>query len=255
MARIRSNNVFGTTTDNPLTAGATTMNSAGLANLAAVTGSNTAIITLDPGRVAGAPEIVIVTAHTGSATSATITRGAFGTTARQHASGTAWEHAPIAVQPPANNSIGDWLSMDPPSCRAYRSSSQTGIVTATVTTILLDSESHDTDSMHSTVSNTGRVTFNTGGLYAVHAGVGIESNATGVRVAWLALNGSDASRIVQSGVNAVNGDVTDLTLSTIYKFAAGDYVELHVYQTSGANRATATLQQPFISATWLGTGD
>lgn len=97
MARLRSNNVFGTTTDAPLTAGATTVNSAGLANLAAVTGSNTAVITLDPNRVNGAPEIVIVTAHTGSATSATITRGAEGTSAREHPAGTFWVHAPTTT--------------------------------------------------------------------------------------------------------------------------------------------------------------
>lgn len=95
MARLRSNNVFGTTTNAPLTAGGTTLNSAGLANLAAVSGSDTAVITLDPNRVNGAPEIVIVTAHTGSATSATITRAAFGTSAREHAAGTEWVHAAI----------------------------------------------------------------------------------------------------------------------------------------------------------------
>lgn len=96
MARIRTDNVFGTTTDAPLTAGATTLNSAGLANLAAVSGGDEAIITLDPNKVDGAPEIIRVTSHTGSATSATITRGQFGTTAREHAAGTEWVHGPIA---------------------------------------------------------------------------------------------------------------------------------------------------------------
>lgn len=89
--RLYTNNVQGTTTDNPLTDSATTMNSAGLANLAAVSG-NHAVIVLDPLRAAGAPEIVIVTAHTGSATSATISRGAYSTTPRQHAAGTLWVH-------------------------------------------------------------------------------------------------------------------------------------------------------------------
>lgn len=92
--RVRTNNVFGTTTDNPLTNVATTMNSAGLANLAAIATQH-AVITLDPLRVSGAPEYVIVTAHTGSATSATITRGAYGSTARQHPLGTLWTHAPL----------------------------------------------------------------------------------------------------------------------------------------------------------------
>lgn len=90
--RIRTNNVQGTVTDNPLTNVATTLNSAGLANLAAVSSAH-ALIILDPLRVAGAPEMVIVTAHTAAATSATISRAAYGTSARQHNSGTAWVHA------------------------------------------------------------------------------------------------------------------------------------------------------------------
>lgn len=90
--RILTNNVFGTVSDNPLTAGATTLNSAGLADLAAVS-SAFAVIVIDPERTAGAPEIVFVTAHTGSATSATIARGKYGSSARQHAQGTPWVHA------------------------------------------------------------------------------------------------------------------------------------------------------------------
>lgn len=92
-SRIRTDNVFGTVTDNPLTAGALTLNSAGLVNLAAVT-ANHAVIVLDPLRAAGAPEVVIVTAHTAAASSATITRGAYGTTARSHNAGVLWVHAP-----------------------------------------------------------------------------------------------------------------------------------------------------------------
>lgn len=115
MTRVRTDNVFGTITDNPLTNVATTMNSAGLANLAAVS-SKEAIIILDPNRVSGAPEIVVVTAHTGSATSATIQRGQFGTAARQHASGTAWVHGPIAgnatTYATAADDQGDYVPMD-----------------------------------------------------------------------------------------------------------------------------------------------
>lgn len=115
MTRIRTDNVFGTTTDNPLTAGATTMNSAGLANLAAVSSAE-ALIILDPNRVSGAPEIVVVTAHTGSATSATIVRGQFGTSARQHAAGTEWVHGPIASNASsyatAADDQGDYVPMN-----------------------------------------------------------------------------------------------------------------------------------------------
>lgn len=115
MTRVRTDNVFGTLTDNPLTNSATTMNSAGLANLAAVSSAE-AIIILDPNRVSGAPEIVVVTAHTGSATSATIVRGQFGTSAREHAQGTEWVHGPIASNATsyatAADDQGDYVPMN-----------------------------------------------------------------------------------------------------------------------------------------------
>lgn len=92
-SRVRGNNAQGTVSDNPLASGALTLNSAGLANLPAVGATEHAILVLDPLRVAGAPEIVLVTAHTGAATSATVTRGYYGTAARSHVSGTLWVHA------------------------------------------------------------------------------------------------------------------------------------------------------------------
>lgn len=97
MTRLRENFRHGTITDNPLSSGATTFNSAELASLTAVTGSDTLAIVLDPEGVYGAPEIVLVTAHTASATSATITRAQEGTTARQHPFPTVWEHVPTAT--------------------------------------------------------------------------------------------------------------------------------------------------------------
>lgn len=135
MTRVRTDNVFGTITDNPLTNVATTMNSAGLANLAVVSSAE-AIIILDPNRVAGAPEIVVVTAHTGSATSATIVRGQFGTAARQHAQGTEWAHGPIASNASAFTTAaddqGDYVPMN--AWETYTPTlTQSGAVTKTVT--------------------------------------------------------------------------------------------------------------------------
>lgn len=93
-SRIRNNGVFGNITDNPLAIGATSFNSPGLANLGVVSGDH-AIVTLDPLRQYGAPEIVMITSHTGSATVATITRGMYGTIARAHTVGTLWANAPV----------------------------------------------------------------------------------------------------------------------------------------------------------------
>lgn len=90
--RMRFASQWGTITNNPLLIGGLTMNSAELASLPAVTSSQYAAIVLDP--LSTNPEIVWVTAHTASATSATIVRGREGTSARQHNVGTRWSHAP-----------------------------------------------------------------------------------------------------------------------------------------------------------------
>lgn len=92
--RIRANNVYGVTSDNPLAAAATTFNSVSLPLLPVVAIAH-AIIVFDPKRVYGDPEIVVVTAHTASSTVATILRGQYGTSQRQHPQGTSWAHVPI----------------------------------------------------------------------------------------------------------------------------------------------------------------
>lgn len=97
MARSRTNFVAGLL-DSSITNVATSMTSSasagasGLPGLAAIS-TDTAVIVLDPDRVAGAPEVVYVTAHTGAANTATILRAQEGTTARAHNSGIKWVHS------------------------------------------------------------------------------------------------------------------------------------------------------------------
>ena len=106
--RTRTNFVGGLVEDAPLTVGATTLTSASLANLPVIDSTNHAAIIIDPDAVAGNPEIVWVTAHTASATTATIVRGQEGTTARQHDQDTPWVHTATAVD------FGDvWLAYSP----------------------------------------------------------------------------------------------------------------------------------------------
>lgn len=94
MSRSRTAFLSGTITDNPLTDSATTINSAALASLPAIASPDIAVLVLDPAGSAGAPEVVYVTAHTGSATSATISRGQEGSSAREHAQTIPWVHGP-----------------------------------------------------------------------------------------------------------------------------------------------------------------
>lgn len=83
MARLFTDFIKGTT-DATLTSGATTLSGAILASLPAVSGGDTQVLVLDPEAQGNGPELVTVTAHTASATTATVTR----TKSVEHASGT-----------------------------------------------------------------------------------------------------------------------------------------------------------------------
>lgn len=93
--RLRSNNISGTITDNPLAIGATTINSAGFADLPVVDATSHLMLILDPQEVGGTAEIVRVTAHTAAATSVTVQRGQESSSARSHVFNTTWMHGPV----------------------------------------------------------------------------------------------------------------------------------------------------------------
>lgn len=117
--RLRANNISGTTTDNPLTAGAVTINSPGFVDLPVVNTTNHLILILDPLETAGQAEIVQVTAHSASSSVVTVVRGFETTTPRQHSLGTTWFHGPVA------SDYGGMLSY------TQVIADQVGIVTAT----------------------------------------------------------------------------------------------------------------------------
>lgn len=77
----------GTITDNPLSSGATTFNSSALSSLGVIDTTNYCAIVIDS-------EVMWITSHSASATSATILRGQEGTSAASHTNGAAWTHCP-----------------------------------------------------------------------------------------------------------------------------------------------------------------
>lgn len=192
MARLRTNNVFGTTTNNPLAIGGLTLNSAGLADLAAVAGGNEALITLDPDRINGAPEIVRVTAHTGAATSATITRGQFGTSARAHPVNTRWVCGPVGD---GGTHIGDFRERHGVILR--RAATQS-IPDATTTAISWDTEDQDTDGFIAVTGTTVTVPTGLAGLYSISLLVDFTSGAS----ARTFIEVSAAGRVWRSALDA-----------------------------------------------------
>lgn len=283
-SRVRANNVYGTISDNPLLIGATSFTSLGLSLLPAIVSpTQHAVIVFDPKRVFGEPEIVVVTSHLALGTTATITRAQYGTTARAHNQGTAWAHVPVgpddyiaivtSVTRPSNpydgqviyetdtnrwssrSSAGIWIPapMNVPACRVFNSAVQ-NIPNTTETVITFDSERYDTDSMHSIAVNTGRITFNTAGVYAVTGVWTFAPGTVGTRELFIRLNATGRYSALQTQNTALQGY---LVAATVDKFIVGDFIELRAFQNSGGGLNTIVASPTIFcefSASWIGVG-
>lgn len=124
---------------------------------------------------------------------------------------------------------------DPPRCRLTKSTTQS-IANNTTTSVTFDTEAFDDGGMHSTTTNTSRVTIPTGGdgTYLVGAHVEFAANATGHRTLLITVNGTSTQTTVRE--NSVSGTLeTRLACSSLVQLVAGDYVEARVVQTSGGS--------------------
>lgn len=139
----------------------------------------------------------------------------------------------------------------PPLCVLTHSATQT-LTTATVTPIVFDTEATDTDGMHSTASNTSRITAVTAGYYLVAGHIPFAANATGGRHGWLSLNGTTTRIAWASATSVTAATITSLAMSGAVFLNVGDYVELMGYQTSGGNLATdITTGSARLTALWV----
>jgi len=122
--------------------------------------------------------------------------------------------------------------------RVFRSTTQS-VNNDTATEITFDSESWDTNSFHSTSSDTGRITIPVGqaGKYIFELGFQYDANATGVRQFNLYKNGSSIREFTN---NTVSAGVTAYSVSYIYDCAESDYFQFYTYQNSGGTRTLAS---------------
>lgn len=143
---------------------------------------------------------------------------------------------------------------NPPMVRAIHSLGQ-NILNVTQTVLSFDTEHYDTDNMHSTVTNSSRITVNTAGKYQFGTNVQIQSNSSGFREVFLRKNGSVL--IAYNLLAPANGNVTIANLTTTDTFIVGDYVEVVVYQNSGGTLAvdstvpSGNRYSPLFWATWV----
>lgn len=128
---------------------------------------------------------------------------------------------------------GEFL-IDPPVCSVYASSSQT-VPTATMTVLTADGENFDNDSMHSTSSNTSRITIQTAGRYLLIATAIFATGSADERNVQFYVNGTTALEGTKVNANASGSQNTVITTSRSYVFAENDYVEVRVRQRTGGD--------------------
>lgn len=117
-----------------------------------------------------------------------------------------------------------------PSARVYNNA-DISIANNTIIALTFNAERWDTDTIHDTSTNTGRLTCKTAGIYHIYGSVKFAANKTGYRYLLVRLNGS--TFIASHGHTAVAEIHEDMSISTEYSMAVNDYVELMVYQNSG----------------------
>lgn len=114
----------------------------------------------------------------------------------------------------------------------YRSTNQT-ITTATATAISFDTVVDDTDTMW-VIGSPTRLTINTAGRYIIFGNIEFEANGTGDRKVIIRLNGSTIIASLHIDATAPT-HTEDIPIETMWTFAVGDYIELVVTHTRGAN--------------------
>ncbi len=116
-----------------------------------------------------------------------------------------------------------------PAVRVYRTADN-GISDSTTTALTFTHVDYDTDSMFSATDT--KVNIKTAGIYSLYGNVRWESNTTGRRFIAIRKNGSTNLGFAEYGPQT-SGHLLVMPVVAQQSLAAGDYVELTVFQASG----------------------
>lgn len=116
--------------------------------------------------------------------------------------------------------------------RAYMTTADQVIPDTTVTKVVFNAETFDTQNEFDKTTNY-RFTALKAGYYRVSIQVGWDANATGVRILYLYRNGASISTNSYSGV-PTDQRWSQFLVDIIY-LTVGQYLEVYVKQTSGGN--------------------
>lgn len=152
--------------------------------------------------------------------------------------------------------VGDVLGflLSPPLCIVRQTVAQS-IGNASFTPLTFTTEDADDLAMHSTVTNTTRVTAVYPGWYQLSGQVGHGVSSTGRRGCLWSRNGTqlNASQALTTASISGGSGTVQVATTTLAYLAVGDYVELQCYQDSGANLTTNvnTTGQSSAAVLWV----
>lgn len=158
---------------------------------------------------------------------------------------------------------GDEIDADPinelasntterPCGRVRQTVAQTGIADNTLTVVTFTTEDHDTHNLHSTVTNTGRVTVDRDGIWEFSgvATLAGQTDYTG-NDAVFRINGSTmvagATRYAFAVASAGNS-THDMPVSCQVDLNNGDYVELMVRHDRTGSGTSSTVVNSFLAS-------
>lgn len=116
-------------------------------------------------------------------------------------------------------------------CRAYHDADQS-ILTSTWTVLALNQERWDTNVIHDLSTNNSRLTCKTAGKYIIVGSAAVDSFVNVIWYLRITLNGS-GTQLVRCNSNM---KYHNMAISVLYNLAINDYVELWIFQDSGASK-------------------
>lgn len=142
-----------------------------------------------------------------------------------------------------------------PACRVY-SSTSVALTSATWTAVTFNSERYDNDAIHDTGSNTSRLTCKTAGVYAIFATIQTDSAIGRYAALRFLLNGTTTIGSTSSFYQHNSVDASNLmALTTHYKLAVNDYIEVHVWvENSSLNAVAFGNTSPEFGMTYVSAG-
>jgi hypothetical protein len=139
----------------------------------------------------------------------------------------------------------------PPMCRVYN----TGNISpySSLSAITWDNENFDTDGMHSTSTNTNRITVTTAGIYLFVLRVNVTATTFS---GWPNLRKNGTSVMIGPQTDASDGGNFHMQASLVIEMAVNDYIDAAV----GIGGSTGTVainggtsnNGSWLAATWLG---